>query len=662
MKEMDDIIPVELEAFGFNIAELYREADPEKPDDPGAELLESPLFTSLARISKRYENQTLLGTGGMKEVYRVYDAYAAREVAMALPKAELPRDCYDAFLREAHITARLQHPCIINLFHMGIHEDGRPFFTMELKRGLSLRQIISGLKRGKDRDRYSLRARLVIFLRVCEAIAYAHSQRVLHLDIKPENIQVGEFGEVQVCDWGTGEVIPAREGDSPTETLLDPDLYSTHGESYSGTPAYMSLEQRDPRSPRTMAMDIYSLGCLLGELVTLQPPDRPWNPDHKVDHVLAAVIRKARAVEVKDRFASVSELRSDVARYIAGYSTSVESHGFVREAVLFYRRNRIPCLVTFWLLAILAVATVMFVVQLRIKQMEANTARREAENALQQYLATKAESDKRLAAQVADTALETDTLATLIYRPLAPGDIFQRAVKQLNAVVANDPPPDAGIWSKRFYLYFQAQQFKTALEHPLPANSEYDNLWPIAQEYSDRTSAGGFLAADDLMELFRTLGTRRLALIEHMLVLDAQNHRPLADQAWMIEAVLQVANSPDWKDGKLIFDTTGGQRAVRFSGGGLARLVLAPPGLKKHALSVLRLLKPKSLDLRGTAINSFNDLSGLELIELDVRDRRITDLRSTANMRSLHRIIVSKGQFTPGQLSKVPKFIEIVEE
>ena len=94
MKEMDDLIPTELEAFGSKIGELYGEADPEKPDDPGTDMLEIPLFTALSNISKRYEDATLIGTGGMKEVYRVYDAYAARDVAMALPKAELSKDYY----------------------------------------------------------------------------------------------------------------------------------------------------------------------------------------------------------------------------------------------------------------------------------------------------------------------------------------------------------------------------------------------------------------------------------------------------------------------------------------------------------------------------------------------------------------------------------------
>ena len=90
----------------------------------------------------------------MKEVFCAYDVRATREVALAKPLASLTSDVYDAFLREAHITARLEHPGIINLFDMGIARDGRPFFTMELKRGRSLREILKELIAGKgDEDK-----------------------------------------------------------------------------------------------------------------------------------------------------------------------------------------------------------------------------------------------------------------------------------------------------------------------------------------------------------------------------------------------------------------------------------------------------------------------------------------------------------------------------
>ena len=106
----------------------------------------SPLYDSIRGITDRYENPKLIGRGGMKEVFVVDDKKTTRQVALAKPLQKYSRDHFDAFLREAHLTARLEHPGIIGLFEMGIDKNERPFFTMEFKRGRSLRQYIEELQ------------------------------------------------------------------------------------------------------------------------------------------------------------------------------------------------------------------------------------------------------------------------------------------------------------------------------------------------------------------------------------------------------------------------------------------------------------------------------------------------------------------------------------
>ena len=260
------------EAFvklGAFVNELYDEGDPFKGLNNNEEEA-APLYQALSKVENRYIDAILIGKGGMKEVYKVYDLQASRYVALAKPKKELTKTHYDAFLREAHITARLAHPGVINLYDIGIDKDERPFFTMEFKRGNSLRQLLKSFKTMSDdnQDKRSLRLRLNIFLRICEAIIYAHSQRVLHLDLKPENIQVGTLGEVQVCDWGMGVVQPYNEGESrdshgldDKEVTLDPDLYGPLLNRTSGTLGYMAPEQKKTREPKTIAMDII-LHCI----------------------------------------------------------------------------------------------------------------------------------------------------------------------------------------------------------------------------------------------------------------------------------------------------------------------------------------------------------------------------------------------------------------
>ena len=99
----------------------------------------SPLYNSIAGITHRYQSQELVGEGGMKEVYRAYDAKLTRHVALAKPLARHSKNHFDGFLREAHLTARLEHPGIIEVFNIGIDDQQRPFFTMEFKKGRSAR-------------------------------------------------------------------------------------------------------------------------------------------------------------------------------------------------------------------------------------------------------------------------------------------------------------------------------------------------------------------------------------------------------------------------------------------------------------------------------------------------------------------------------------------
>lgn len=133
-----------------------------------------PLYCAISSIQQRYQDHQLIGRGGMKEVYRVYDARASRHCALAKLLLKYSKDHFDAFLREAHLTARLDHPNIIDLFDMDVDREGRPFFTMELKQGRSLRQVVCSFQKEPQDEVLSITRRLEVFQRVCDAIAYAH--------------------------------------------------------------------------------------------------------------------------------------------------------------------------------------------------------------------------------------------------------------------------------------------------------------------------------------------------------------------------------------------------------------------------------------------------------------------------------------------------------
>ena len=178
---------------------LYDESDDYQPSKDES----SPLCEQLAQVTDAYSREELIAKGGMKSISKVYCERTHRYVAKATLNQADNLEFREAFIREARLTALLDHPNIIKIYDIALSEKGAPFFIMELKMGYSLRLFLK-----EEQSRSEL---LVIFIKICDAIAYAHSRRVLHLDIKPDNIQVGSFGEVIVCDWGLGRIITNQE-------------------------------------------------------------------------------------------------------------------------------------------------------------------------------------------------------------------------------------------------------------------------------------------------------------------------------------------------------------------------------------------------------------------------------------------------------------------
>ena len=676
MADTDPLYERVLDGIAAFSAKFYAEADPDSEALPADEDT-APLFDALARIEQRYKGAELIGQGGMKEIYRVHDRRASRDVAMARPAPRLDREDFDAFLREAHLTARLDHPGIIKLFDMGIGDDARPFFTMEFKKGLSLRKMIRSASDGKP---FPMPHRLAIFLRVGEAVAYAHSRRVLHLDLKPENVQVGEFGEVQVCDWGMGVVMTTPQSEANhSEILLDPDLYGPLLVHSRGTPDYMAPEQFNPRQPKTSAMDIHALGCLLQELVTLQGPQDAGALDRIPEPALQAIVSRARHQAPDARYRSVEDLTLDVSRYMTGYSTSAENAGFLREFLLFYRRNRTPCRLAAGLLMTIVVLTAVFIVRLQWHREQARSAQQtaeraqvlylaqkiEAETALENYRAASTESDRRLERHAQFTE---ESASRLTNPPFLDEAVIQRSVarmlEELDLVIALDPPPESAAWHQKFWLLFLTQDFARALAIQGKDMTLVEDLIPLAKESAAAAGRRRFLTPGDfgslLAALANTEGTygNRLPLIERMLVYDLRFPRKMEDRVAIVREVLAAIN-PESHDLSLDFDPT--RRALAVQGSGV-RFLSLPPSFGDSQLSLLRVVDPLELSLRGIPLRDLEELKGLRLIELDLRDSQVDNLLALRDMRSLKRLLISPGQFTSDQLSVLPEWVEVAEE
>ncbi len=248
-------------------------------------------------IAGRYELGPELARGGMGVVHRAVDRPFDREVAIKLLSPRLVgTPAADRFLDEARITGRLQHPSIPPVHEVGVLPDGNPYLVMKLIRGRTLADEVAaaprpsgraevgpaGLDDDRERDAVDFRDRLLrAFEQICLAVAFAHSRRVVHRDLKPQNVMVGAFGEVQVMDWGLAKELaaPARPDAGAAEPGDGPEDRTRVGDVV-GTPAYMPPEQARGENDRVdERADVFALGGVLCAILTgaapYQGPERP---------------------------------------------------------------------------------------------------------------------------------------------------------------------------------------------------------------------------------------------------------------------------------------------------------------------------------------------------------------------------------------------------
>ena len=297
----------------------------------------------------RYRLLELVARGGMGVVYAAEDEKLQRRVALkVLDVAGVRGDLAKRLIREAQVLARLEHPGIVPVHDVGTLADGRVFYTMKFVRGQRLDQYVETVP--------SVTERLRLFLRICDAVAFAHAHGVLHRDLKPANIMVGSFGEVLVMDWGLAKLLrddagrhprvpdpdatifekPSKPGDSSGDAQA---IATGHG-TVMGTPGYMSPEQsRGDVEHLDARSDIFSLGALLRFLLTKNSdPAANAAEKHHLNRALEAICSKAAASNPESRYPGVSDLALDVSRYLDGMAVVAHRESFFEKLARFYRR------------------------------------------------------------------------------------------------------------------------------------------------------------------------------------------------------------------------------------------------------------------------------------------------------------------------------------
>jgi WD40 repeat protein len=326
--------------------------------------------------SDRYRITGEVGRGGIGRVLRALDQVLDRPVALK----ELSRatdGMRRRFVREALITARLQHPSIVPVYDAGHLGDLSPFYAMKLVAGRPLDKAIA--------DATTLAQRLALLpsvLAVADAMAYAHSERIIHRDLKPQNVLVGKYGETIVIDWGLAKDLAVDDSDAlDAGPYRAASLEQTVAGVLLGTPAYMAPEQA-AGEPLDERADVYALGAILYHVVCGAIPHEGTTLDEMVERViggkvrplierepdvprdLAAIVSKAMALEPAARYSNAQGLADDLRRFLNGQL--VASHTYrTRELVLrWLKRHRATVSVALAALLVVSVVGIVSVVRI----------------------------------------------------------------------------------------------------------------------------------------------------------------------------------------------------------------------------------------------------------------------------------------------------------
>ncbi len=346
-----------------------------------------------AAESDRYEFAGELGRGGMGRIVIARDRRLRRPVALKeLLTIERP-DAVRRFVREALITARLQHPSIVRLYDAGRFANGQQFFSLEMVRGLPFDKVI-----GKCRTLDERLALLPNLIAACDALAYAHAQRVIHRDLKPANILCGSYGETVVIDWGLAKDLgePELSGEAPPADGTDPtlehsDANLTREGAVMGTPSYMPPEQARGEVVDERA-DVFALGAMLYTLlsgsspykgrsaqevlarVLRGPPDPLEEKEPDAPPELCAIALKAMAYAKADRYTSATQLTEELRRFQTGQLVAAHRYSRGELARRFVRRNRGPVVIAAAALGVLTLGGSLSVARVLTERDRARTA------------------------------------------------------------------------------------------------------------------------------------------------------------------------------------------------------------------------------------------------------------------------------------------------
>ncbi len=629
---------------------------------------------------RNYELGPSIGRGGMGAVLQVRDRNIERTVAMKiiLDPHDPPATRY-RFIREARILGQLEHPNIVPIHELGLDGEGRPYYTMKMVKGVHLHQVLERLRAGDPATvaRYPLPQLMTVFLKLCDAVAYAHSKGVLHRDLKPENVMLGDYGEVLLMDWGLAKTLPSSPLDLPAEpepaaprASSAPEAAMPHltmDGTVMGTPHFMAPEQAEGRvleiDERT---DTFALGGILYSILTLHPPFRgetneevmqkaitgaivppttynrpagrrgqpapasagtgapalPHCQDGRIPETLAGIAMKALARDPTQRYQTVTALADDIKAHEAGFVTSVEEKTFARQLALLIKRHKAE-------FAFGAAAVLLLLIGGGISVMRIVASEQRASRSL--TLLTEKVTELRRTAPVfyaeAQSLIEDSHFMQALQRldyalslepnadyHAARGNILQTLLRMPEAITA---------YNQALALNPQlaaARENRELCQRFLDENRER-TTWLPASLNMLHTALLRQQRSAEALAIMRQFGPDKGVLYDSWKSILSQAKFPINNRNLQLNVrglfTLQMANTP-------VDDLT------PLKGMPLERLFLG--GTKVSDLAPLQGMALVELDVAGTKVSDLTPLADLPLQSLDLRDTRIVDLTPLAAM------------------------------
>ncbi|MDD7983540.1 protein kinase [Lentisphaera marina] len=632
------------EYFDEKLADFFDELD---------DLDNLPILDTIASITERYCDFKYLDEGGIKIIHSCRDLKTGREIAMASLKESAKDPEKELFLKEARLTAALQHPNIIPLHDLGLKGE-QPWFTMKLVSGASLEQVLKNLKNGKSQQLDNLSERLDLFLKVCDAIAYAHSRGVLHLDIKPDNIQISDYGDVLVCDWGLAKVMASVCDEELLEcyTFNPKDIDLTIDGLVKGTPGYMAPEQtRLIKAKKGIHTDIFSLGCVLYKILTLEKPfkgadlmsvmnntvngkfPKPSEINPNVPLSLEAVCLKALSTDPQDRYAKVIDLQKEISDYRQGFATNAENATLLTLTRLWYKRHRTLSIASI-IITIISLCTAFFAF---------NNLKLEKLNAQQTSVRLKLEADKLQLENEFHKKFNKGAAPRFLRRAQIAFDTynFDDAVNFCDSAVELDPSlSDA--WALKGLLHIIHEEFGAAV-YALNKSQQKNTLNQLANDFFQiKKDDQQALSLEHFVDLFhRSTNSGLMNLSGALIHNKAYSKVPLKERIEFCKAIIPVHNEKSLRRHR-------GNKNLNFS---------YDPKLKKLDLSnnpwvqaalIVQNFPAHVADFSHTGIKNFICFRHQPLRSLNVSGTQIIELRTLENkdLISLNLSYTSIGNLT----------------